>query len=320
MATPQSFPLIASSEIMRSILARIDTIAASDSTVLLIGETGVGKELMAEYLHRTSPRSGKPFVKVALSSLPPELLENELFGHEKGAYTTALNGRRGPFEIANTGTIFLDDIDDLPLHLQTKLLQVLESQELKHVGGTASITVDVRFITATKVNLMELVDRGLFRSDLYYRINVVPITIPPLRERREDVAPLVEYYLQRYSPDRRIVIRDDAMRMLMNYSWPGNVRELKNIMQRISLLTKDEVHSVDLPPEAREDSPVVTIAKACTRCFAEDKMSFDEVMTCLEVNLLRHALRQTSGNRSRAAKALGMSPSTLRDKLKKHNL
>jgi two-component system, NtrC family, response regulator PilR len=320
MQVLQTVSLIARSEIMRSILLRIDTVAASDSSVLLIGETGVGKELIAEYIHRTSPRSEKPFVKVGLSALPPELLESELFGHEKGAYTSAASEKKGLFELANTGSIFLDDIDDFPLNLQTKLLRVLESREVKRVGDTASIPIDVRLITATKVDLKELVERGMFRSDLYYRINVVPIVIPPLRDRREDIPPIVEHFIRRYAPDRDLSVAGAAMRMLENYSWPGNVRELRNVVQRIALFAKGGVDCNDLPPEIRDHAPLDVVVKACRRCFAEEHMSFDQVMNCLEVNLLRDVLQQSHGNRTQAAKALNMSLSTLRDKLKKHHL
>ncbi len=305
---------------MRSILARVDTVAASDGSVLLIGETGVGKELIAEYIHRTSPRSQRPFVKVGLSALPPELLESELFGHERGAYTSASGEKKGLFELADNGTIFLDDIDDFPLPLQTKLLRVLESRELKRVGGTASIRIDVRLVTATKVDLKELVDRGLFRSDLYYRINVVPLTIPPLRDRREDIKPLIRHFLLRYSPGKETAIADDALQKLLTYAWPGNVRELRNVVQRMALFANGEIRLQDLPPEIRLADPFEEMAKACNRCFTEAQMSYEEVIRCLEVNLLRQALHQSGGNKTQAAKILRLNLSTLRDKLKKYNL
>jgi two-component system response regulator PilR (NtrC family) len=320
MAPGYPIPLIAESAAMRSVLSRIDTIASSDSSILLIGETGVGKELVAEYVHRTSGRNQKPFVKVGLSALPPELLESELFGHERGAYTSAASDKKGLFELATTGTIFLDDIDDFPIALQAKLLRVLESRELMHVGGTTAIPIDVRLITATKVDLRELVNRGLFRSDLYYRINVVPIVIPPLRERREDIPPLLDYFLGRYLAGRAIGISPEAVRALVNYSWPGNVRELRNVMQRVALFASTDIQPKDLPPEVRDDDPMGAVMKACNRCFAEDKMTFDEVVSCLEANLLRNALLQSEGNRSKAARTLGMNLSTLRDKLKKYDL
>jgi len=316
----QTLSLIAQSERMQAILAQIETIAASDSSVLLIGETGVGKELIAEYVHRSSPREAQPLVKVGLSALPPELLENELFGHERGAYTNAAVEKKGLFELADTGSIFLDDIDDFPLPLQSKLLRILESRELMRVGGTTPIPIDIRLITATKVDLKEMVNRGLFRSDLYYRINVVPIVIPPLRERREDIPPLINHFLQRYAAHRTIEVANDAMLTLVNYSWPGNIRELRNVVQRMVLFANGEIQLKDLPQECRGSSSVDFIIKACQRCFTEENMTFDEVVSCLEVNLLRQALRDSEGNRTHAAKALNMSLSTLRDKLKKFDI
>jgi transcriptional regulator with GAF, ATPase, and Fis domain len=312
--------LVAQSPIMRSVLAQVDTIAASESSLLLIGETGVGKELIAEYTHRSSPRRDRPLVKVGLAALPPELLESELFGHERGAYTSASSEKKGLFEMAETGTIFLDDIDDFPLVLQSKLLRVLDAGEILRVGGTRPIPIDVRLVTATKVDLKNLVDRGLFRSDLYYRINVVPISIPPLRERREDIPQMVAHFLRRYVPNREVRVRDDAMRMLQEYAWPGNVRELRNVVQRIALFANDEICPTDLPVEIRHDTPVNLFVKACSRCFADDGMSFEQVITCLEMNLLQQAMQQTRGNRSHAARLLGMNLSTFRDKLKKHSL
>jgi transcriptional regulator with PAS, ATPase and Fis domain len=320
MPPVQSLALIAESGVMRSILSQVDTIAPSDSSVLLIGETGVGKELIAEYIHRTSPRQNRPFVKVGLSALPPELLESELFGHERGAYTSASSEKKGLFELAATGSIFLDDIDDFPLQLQGKLLRVLESREILRVGGTAPIPIDVRLITATKVDLKELVERNVFRSDLYYRINVVPVIIPPLRERREDIPPLVEHFLRRYAAEKNITVASEAMQALALYAWPGNIRELRNVVQRMALFANGSIGVRELPPEIRQETPVDLIARACQRCAVEEKMTFDEVVACLEVNLLRQALRQADGNRTRAAKGLGMSLSTLRDKLKKYGI
>jgi len=320
MPLHQTLALIAISDMMRSILSRIDTIAASDSSVLLIGETGVGKELFAEYIHRSSTRSTRPFVKVGLSALPPELLESELFGHERGAYTSASSEKKGLFELAATGSIFLDDIDDFPVALQGKLLRVLESREIMRVGGTAPIPIDVRLITATKVDLKEMVNRNAFRSDLYYRINVVPIVIPPLRDRREDIPHLVRHFLQRYAPNKAIAVAPEAELVLTQYAWPGNIRELRNVVQRMALFANGSIGLEDLPAEIREDTPVSLIARACQRCFTEEHMTFEEVVACLETNMLRQALQQAEGNRSQAAKALGMNLSTLRDKLKKYGI
>jgi len=315
-----SITLIASTESMKAILSSVETIARSDSSVLLIGETGVGKELFAEYIHRISPRSERPFVKIGLSALPHELLESELFGHERGAFTSASSVKKGLFELAHTGSIFLDDIDDFPLDLQSKLLRVLESQEVMRVGGSSPFKVDVRLITATKVDLRHLVESGRFRSDLYYRINVVPVTIPPLRERPGDILPLAEFFLKRYAPQRSFSFSPEALQILTAYAWPGNVREMRNHMQRISLFAPNTVTVDDLPAELRASPAIDLAVKACHRCFVEEQMSFEEVMACLEFNLLQQALIRANGNRTQASQLLNMSPSTFRDKLKKHKL
>jgi transcriptional regulator with GAF, ATPase, and Fis domain len=320
MESVHSFTLIAQSDAMRSILSRIDTVAPTDHSVLLLGETGVGKELIADYIHHTSKRSGRPMVKVGLSALPFELLESELFGHEKGAYTSASAGKKGLFELANGGTIFLDDIDDVPTNIQTKLLRVLESRELMRVGGTGVHPIDVRVISASKVDLKEMVERGSFREDLYFRLNVVPFVIPPLRSRKEDVRLLVEHFIRRFSTNGPLAVDPDALEALSRYPWPGNIRELRNIVQRVSLFAKERITLADLPPEVRSDHPIDEILKACGRCFTNDGMTFEQVVACLEVNLIRQALERSNGNRVQAAKLLKMNPSTLRDKLKKYHL
>lgn len=320
MHNKNSLSLITQNETMREILARIDMISDSDSSVLLIGETGVGKEIFAEYIHRTSSRALKPFVKIGLAALPSELLSSELFGHEKGAYTSASSEKKGLFEIADTGSIFLDDIDDVPIDIQTKLLRVLESRELMRIGGTTPIPIDVRLITASKVDLKELVNRGIFRADLFYRINVVPIHIPPLRERRDDIPPLAEHFLKYFQPSKSISISKEAMRALVNYPYPGNVRELKNLIQRISLFVNGEVTLSDLPAEIKNENPVETLIKACHKCYIDGQMSLDQIVHCLEHNLLNEALNKAKGNQSLAAKELGLSLSTFRDKIKKYDL
>ncbi len=312
--------LISQNEALRQILSRIDTIAQSDSSVLLIGETGVGKELFAEYIHRVSGRSERPLVKVGLAALPHELLETELFGHEKGAFTSAHGEKKGLFELSDKGTIFLDDIDDFPMGLQSKLLRVLESHEVMRVGGTETIPVDIRLITATKVDLKELVSRGLFRADLFYRINVVPIVIPPLRDRRDDIPLLVDHFFRRYAPGKSPDFTPAAMQSLTSYHWPGNVRELRNVIQRIALFTDSKVDAKDLPLEIQGQMPLDLLIKECSRCLVDDQMTFEQVVSCLESNLLRQALKTANGNRTQAARALGLSLSTFRDKLKKYNL
>jgi len=320
MSVNKSFTLIAKNEKVRELISNIDKIVDSNSSVLLTGETGVGKEIFAEYIHRTSNRANKPFVKLSLSAMPAELLESELFGHDKGAYTSAVGEKKGLFEIANTGSIFLDDIDDVPLKIQTKLLRVLESREIQRVGGTRTMDIDVRLITASKIDLKELVDKGIFRSDLFYRINVVPFNIPPLRERRDDVEPLIEYLIRHFEPNKKISISTDALKAFINYSWPGNVRELKNHIQRILLFVNEEIKLSDLPAEIRSENPIDYIMKACNNCYLDGDMNFDQIIKCLEHNLVEQALAKEDGNQSKAAKKLGLSLSTFRDKLKKYNI
>jgi transcriptional regulator with GAF, ATPase, and Fis domain len=317
---PAGVSVITQSEGMLSILDRVNTIAASDSTVLLIGETGVGKELFADYIHRASPRCERPFIKIALSAMPHDLLESELFGHERGAFTHAISDKKGLFELAHGGTLFLDDIDDVPQAIQPKLLRVLESQEVLRVGGTGTIRIDVRLIAASKVDLKGLVERNLFRADLFYRVNVFPVSIPPLRDRPEDIRPLFGHFLQHFAPAKSLSVSTDAMRALVSYSWPGNVRELRNIAQRIALFASSDIRISDLPPEICAGQPFDMVVKACTRCLVEESVPFHQVVSCLEINMLRHAWAQAGGNRTQMARMLGMSLSTLRDKLKKYGL
>jgi DNA-binding NtrC family response regulator len=318
MPPAQSLAIVTESTRMRAILARVDTIAHSDTSVLLVGETGVGKELFADYIHRVSPRSGGPCVKIALSAMPHDLLESELFGHERGAFTSAVTEKKGLFELANTGTLFLDDIDDVPMPVQVKLLRVLESQQVMRVGGHAPMVVDVRLITASKVDLKELVNRQLFRADLFYRINVCPVEIPPLRERREDVPLLVDHFLRRFAPGKGLTVSPEAQHALAKYDWPGNVRELRNIAQRLALFAEGEIRPGDLPPEVHDGHAVALLVKACTRCLVDESLTYGQVVACLETNLLRQALEEAGGNRSQAARILGLNLSTLRDKLRKH--
>jgi two-component system response regulator AtoC len=320
MRSPLSVIIVTRSSRMEEILSKVRTISASNSSVLLLGETGVGKELFADFIHFQSPRAHRPLVRISLSALPHELLESELFGHERGAFTHAINEKKGLFELAHTGTLFLDDIDDVAPSIQAKLLRVLETQEVLRVGGTVPIPIDVRIVTASKVDLKELVQRGIFRADLFYRINVIPLEIPPLRERLQDVPLLIEHFLEQYSPQRKITVSPSAMHWLQEYSWPGNIRELRNITQRLALFAQGEITVEDLPLEIIGEKPLDLLVKSCAQCLFRESMSFDQVVSCLESNLLRQALLEASGNRSKAARFLGMSLSTLRDKLKKHGL
>lgn len=305
---------------MLALLSRLRAIAQTEGAVLLIGETGVGKELMAEYVHRESARAGKPLVKVGLAALARELLESELFGHEKGAYTHAVCQKRGLFELSGGGSIFLDDIDDFPLELQPKLLRVLEAQEIMRVGGTTPVHVNTRLISATKVDLKEMVGRRAFRADLYYRINVMPVPIPPLRERSDDIPLLVHHFARRFAPDRKLSFSERACTRLLSYHWPGNVRELRNVIQRFCLLAEGVVQESDLPSEMLSDDGGSLLPRQCGHCRLADQLSLDDVVSCVERHLLEQALEEANGNQSQAARILRLSISTFRDKLHKYNL
>ncbi|MHB1688864.1 MAG: sigma-54 interaction domain-containing protein [Ignavibacteriaceae bacterium] len=320
MNASNTLKIVSQNKIILNILSRIETIANSDCAVLLLGETGTGKELFAEYIHHCSNRSQFPFVKVALSSLPPDLLESELFGSEKGAFTGAMNEKKGLFEIADKGTIFLDDIDDFPFNLQSKLLRVLEAKEVKRIGAQSSLSLDIRLITSTKVDLRTMAAQNQFRMDLFFRINVYPIEIPPLRERIDDIPILAEHFLNYFVPNKKIEISEAALEALKNYSWPGNVRELRNIIQSIALFCNGKITPENLPSEFYGSSPLDSLIKKCQSCFNDKNFNFEQVMSCVESHLLEQALTNAEGNRTLAARMLGLSLSTFRDKLKKHNL
>jgi DNA-binding NtrC family response regulator len=305
---------------MQRVFDLIEAVADSKTTVLIHGETGTGKSLIARAIHQRSQRRSRPFVELSCGAIPETLLASELFGHERGAFTSALTEKKGLFELAHTGTLFLDDIDDVPPGVQVKLLRVLEMQQVMRVGGGLPIPIDVRLITASKVDLRELVRRNLFRADLFYRINVCPVDIPPLRDRREDVPLLVRHFLRRFAPEKALTLTPAAERALTGYDWPGNVRELRNITQRLALFSEGDVDVRDLPPEIQDGHAVDLLVRACTRCLLEESLTYNQVVACLETNLLRQALAESAGNRSQAARVLGLSLSTLRDKLKKHGL
>ena len=310
--------IITKNEKMRAIIDFIRKMAESDSSIMLIGETGVGKEIFAEYIHRISNRSQNSFVRIGLSAMPSDLMASELFGHEQGSFTSAYRLKKGLFEVAHGGTLFLDDIDDVPLDIQAKLLRVLEAREIMRVGGTHPIPIDIRLISASKVDLKEMVRKNLFRDDLFYRINVVPIEIPPLRDRRDDIPLLIDHFLKMFSPNNRVKVSTEAFIALVNHPWPGNVREMRNVIQRMSLICSDEIKLCDLPTEFNKESPLVQIVKACSLCFFNDKFNFNQIVHCVESNLIKEALKETNGNQSEAAKNLGLSLSTFRDKMRKY--
>jgi DNA-binding NtrC family response regulator len=247
-------------------------------------------------------------------------MSSELFGYEKGSFTSASAQKKGLFEVANSGSIFLDDIDDVPLDIQAKLLRVLESRELMHVGGTVPIPIDVRLITASKVDLKTLVDRKLFRDDLYYRLNVVPIEIPALRDRSDDIPVLIEHFLNKYAPGRSVAVSEKAMQALTRYCWPGNIRELRNLVQRLALIADAEIGVQHLPSEVASGCKKEKLEMSCSLCFKEGNMPYNELVRNIESNIINEVLRRAYGNQSEAARILGLSLSTLRDKMKKLNL
>ncbi len=305
---------IGSSQVSNSILKNIGIVAQSNSTILITGETGTGKELIANIIHNNSSRKNKPFVKVSCAILSREVFESELFGHTKGSFTGAFKDRIGRFEQANGGTIYLDDIDDVPLDLQVKLLRVLQEREFERVGDNESIKIDIRCVASTKANLLQMVKEGKFREDLYYRLNVFPIHIPPLRERKSDVLELINFYLDYFSPNKKIVIEENLLQYMIDYSWPGNVRELKNIMERLYLISQtDKLDSSILPVEM--------LQKGTHQIeYNFGKIPLDEQVSLYEMDLIKKALKFSNGNKTKAAELLKIPSSTLRSKMEKYNI
>jgi transcriptional regulator with GAF, ATPase, and Fis domain len=286
--------------------------------VLILGETGTGKELVARAVHAASPRAHRPLIKVNCAALPSGLIESELFGHERGAFTGATEKRIGRFELAAGGTIFLDEIGDMPLEVQAKLLRALQEREFERVGGTRTLTVDARVVAATNRNLADAVAAGAFRADLYYRLNVFPIALPPLRERREDIPLLVLYFVGRHAPriGRRIArVPPEAMRRLTDYDWPGNVRELEHVVERAVILSLGS--DLDVSPEILDIVPRAAPPAAAEPSPAPD---VEESMEGIERRHIASALKQTGWRiegDSGAAQLLGLNPSTLRSRMKK---
>jgi len=317
MSTYKSISVITQDAKMLDLIERIKKVADSEISVLLIGETGVGKEVFTDYIHHLSHRGPQPLVKIGLATLPPDLLESELFGFEKGSFTNADHSKLGMFELADNGSLFLDDIDDAPLKVQAKLLRALEADEIRHIGGTKPIPINVRLICASKLELKDLVERKLFRQDLYYRINVIELRIPPLRERKKDIPLLVSHFLKRFRDKKELTVSDEVMEIFMNFEWPGNVRELRNVLQRSALFAEDTIEISDLPDRFREIDNVDRIIKACKICFENEEMPYSQLISCIETRLLSEAITETNGNQSHAARKLGMKLSTFRDKIKK---
>ena len=312
------FPeILCQSKIMLGLMSRMLKVAPTDSTVLIVGESGTGKELVANALVEHSPRSGKPFIKINCAAIPENLLESELFGHEKGAFTGAEAARPGKFELADQGTIFLDEIGDMPMSTQVKLLRVLQEREVQRVGGSKPIKVDLRIIAATNQKLEELVEQGQFREDLFYRINVFRLEIPPLRLRREDI-PLLAEFFARTSPLPKD-ISSDAMQVLQDYHWPGNVRELKNIMESACLTGKEgQIQIRDL-----EISCVTTQATNLDKAFVPDSSvvkDLDRWLAESEKKIIMSALKRCKGVQSRAAEKLGINQRSLWHRVKKYDI
>ncbi len=303
--------------------ALIERVAATDSTVLISGESGVGKELVARSIHELSARRNRPFVAVNCAAIPQEMLESEMFGHERGAFTGAIAARQGLFVAANGGTIFLDEIGDMPLLLQAKLLRVLEEHQVRPLGTNRTITVDVRVIAATNRDLERAVKERIFREDLYYRLKVVPIVVPPLRQRRSDIPLLVSYFLERLRarfPGRNWTISDDAMVYLWAYDWPGNVRELENLLERLVVLSdRDLIEASQLPDEIRRAS-VGASETEFNVALGEGGIDLTALVRRIEGRYINEALKRTGGNKQAAAKLLRLKRTTFSAKLRRYGV
>jgi two-component system nitrogen regulation response regulator GlnG len=337
---PESIPaemedMIGTSPLMEDLFKAMGRVAASDATVLVLGESGTGKELVARAIHRFSSRASGPFVAVNASAIPGELLESVLFGHEKGAFTGATETRKGKFELAAGGTLFLDEIGDMPTSLQAKILRVLENHEFERVGGQRSLTSDVRIISATHRELWEAVKDGDFREDLYYRLNVVSLRIPPLRERREDIPILARHFLKVFAQEEDSEpknLSDGAMSVLLRHVWPGNVRELLNTLKRASVLASEKViHTSDLglSAEGIEKETDETFDDFLRRWLQEivapwstmeEGDLYEQVVSRVEKPLFELVMDAVKGNQVRAAKVLGINRNTLRERLRKYDL
>jgi two-component system response regulator HydG len=301
---------------MKTLLDTLAMVAPSDATVLIMGESGTGKEVVANAIHHNSPRAGQPFIKVSCAALPETLLESELFGHERGAFTGAVTRREGRFQLAHRGTIFLDEVGEMNPALQTKLLRVLQEKEFEPVGSARTIKVDIRVIAATNKDLTKEVREGRFREDLYYRLNVVPVTMPPLRERKEDIPPLADHFLAVYREKNRKPLKGisgKALDLLVRYDWPGNIRELENCIERAVIMAKEEmITPVDFPPQIQKLS-----GEKETGGFA---IPYGISLEAMERELIVKTLAETGGNRTRASEILGINRRTLQNKLKEYGI
>jgi DNA-binding NtrC family response regulator len=321
----ERFKIVGQSKPMQDLFRQMELVAPARANVLMISESGTGKELVANALHENSPRRDKRFLPINCAAIPSEILESELFGHERGAFTGATARKRGKFELADGGTVFLDEIGELPLEMQAKLLRVLEQQEFMRVGGTETIRVDIRVIAATNSDLEAAVEEGKFRNDLYYRLKVVTVRIPPLRERREDIPLLLKHFLGVYGEEnqrKNLHFSAEAMRKLLQAPWEGNVRELRNLVESVAVLApQDEVRVEDLPEEYQgEPPPAEPAAPPAGPAAPVPPESEDLTMGEIERRAILNALEKTGGNRTRAASMLGIGLRTLQRKLKEYRL
>ncbi len=304
--------IIGTSPPMQKLFARLKKVAGTDSTILVLGESGTGKELVARAIHFNGHRKDKPFIPVNCAAIPESLLEGELFGHVKGAFTGAIRDKIGKFEAANGGTIFLDEIGTMPMHLQTKLLRALQEQEIERIGSTRSIKLDVRVISATNLDLEKEVKKGNFREDLFYRLNVIPVVLPPLRERREDILPLVRHFIEKNCTEMkrpRMTISNEALHTLESYSWPGNVRQLENMVERIVALSEDErIMLSDIPGNIR-DEVLTTVS--------EQGVDLVKTVNEIEKKMICDALALAKGVKAKAAGMLGLNRTTLVEKMRR---
>jgi DNA-binding NtrC family response regulator len=311
--------LVGKSRVMRDLFQLLETVAATSSTVLITGETGTGKELAARAIHHNSARRANRFVALNCSAIPETLLEAELFGHARGAFTGAVGTRQGRLEQAHKGTLFLDEVGTMSPSLQAKLLRVLQEREFERVGDSHTIKIDVRVVAATHSDLAKMVGEGSFREDLFYRLNVLPVQLPALRERREDIPLLMQHFLQRLAQDSGrtgMTVSQEAMRRLMAYRWPGNVRQLENTVERALAFTQGRsvIDVQDLPPEIQNHSGVIEGAEAW---LPEDGLDFERYIEGIELSLIKRSLERTQGNKRQAARLLNLKRTTLIEKLKR---
>ncbi|MBA3631326.1 MAG: sigma-54-dependent Fis family transcriptional regulator [Acidobacteria bacterium] len=321
--------IIGRSDKMENVFRLIERVAPARSTVLITGESGTGKEILAKAIHESSPRAEMPFVVVNCSNIPSDLLESELFGHTRGAFTGAVSAKKGLFEVADGGSIFLDEIGDLRPETQVRLLRVIQEREFTPIGDTSLTKVDVRIIAATNIDLKEAVRNGNFREDLYYRLSVVPIELPPLRTRREDILPLAQHFIRKYNAENGRTISEnlspEVLSLLENYYYPGNVRELENIIERaVVIAPTDEITVECLRPEVRDPNlareMIIDSEGSSEQTDISRGVNFYEEVRRFETDLIRRALDQTGGHQSRAARLLGLNATTLNSKIKSYNI